>query len=331
MRMGRRLWLLIRRSRFRSELSEEMAFHRAEKQRELEAAGMSAAQARRAANNEFGNELKLRELSHEVVAFRWESVWLDLRYAMRQCLRSPGYTLTVILTLALGISATTAIYTLVYATLLHSLPYPEANRIVHIEDVRIHGRSTAGLVGVPRFFDISARNKSFESLAYFYFDHPTLIAGTRLPLPTKAVGASDQFWKLFGVQPLLGRTFNAADCLPNAPDKIVLSYAAWQQWFGADRSVIGMEVTLDQKQATIVGVMPQSFRMPSGIDLWRPSHYQPGSFRGYRNDGSRFVNVYGRLKAGTTPQAAQADLRVIGDQLQREYAGTDADWQFRSE
>ena len=331
MSLFRKLMLLLRRDRFRSDLEEEMAFHRAEQQREFEATGMTPEQAGRAAKRQFGNAMKLREQSHEAVGFRLESVWQDLRYAFRQIVRSPGFTVAVVLTLALGIGATTSIYTLVYATLLRNLPYPDADRIVHVEDMRLQGHSTGGLVGVPRFFDVSARNRSFETLSYFYFDHPTLIAGTQLPMPVKAVGADSQFWQLFGVQPLLGRTFDERDCIPNAPDAVVLSFAAWQQLFGGDRGVIDRQVLLDQKQATIVGVMPAGFHMPNGIDLWRPSHFTSTQFGDYRHEGTRFINVYARLKPGVPAQAAQADLATIGGQLQREHPATDAVWQFRSE
>ena len=331
MSLFRKLALLLRRDRFRSELDEEMAFHREQSQSEFEVAGMPPKQARQAARRQFGNETKLREQSHEIVGFRLESVGRDVRYAFRQLMRSPGFAFTAILTVALGIGATTSIYTLVYATLLRSLPYPGADRILHIEDVRLQGRSTGGLVGLPRFFDVSARSRSFESLGYFYFDHPTLIAGTQLPMPVKAAVTNGQFWQLFGVQPLLGRSFNERDCIPNAPDAVVLSYAAWQQLFGGDRSVIDRQVLLDQKQAMIVGVMPPSFRIPNGIDLWRPSHFTSSQFGSYRHEGTRFINVYARLKPGITAQAAQADLKAIGGQLQREHPATDAIWQFGSE
>jgi putative ABC transport system permease protein len=330
MSLFRKLALLLRRDRFRTELDEEMAFHRTQSQKEFEAAGMTSKQARQAAWKQFGNEVKLREQSHGVVGFRMESVWQDVRYAFRQLMRSPGFAFTAILTLALGIGATTSIYTLVYETLLRSLPYPGADRILHIEDVRLQGRSTGGLVGLPRFFDVSARNRSFESLGYFYFDHPTLIAGTQLPMPVKAAATNGKFWQLFGVQPLLGRTFGERDCIPNAPDAVVLSYAAWQQLFNGDRSIIDRQVLLDQKQATIVGVMPPAFRMPNGIDLWRPSHFTSSQFGDYRSEGTRFINVYARLKPGITAQAAQADLKVIGGQLQREHPATDVAWQFGS-
>ncbi len=331
MRLFRKLALLLGRERFRDELTEEMVFHRAQAERELEADGLSRAEAKRTALRQFGNEMKLREQSHEMVSFRIENLVRDVRYAARQMLRSPGFALTVVMTLALGIGATTAMYSLVYAALLRNLPYRDAGRILHIEDQRVHGRSTGGLVGMPRYFDVVARNRSFESMAYFYFDHPTMIHAGQLPLAARAASASGQFWTLFGVKPLLGRTFVDSDCLPNAPDTVVLSYSAWQQWFGGDTGVIGKAVLLDQKAATITGVMPPEFQIPGGVDLWRPSHFAPGQYRGYRGEGTRFVNVYARIKDGVTPAQAEAGLTTIGLQLQREFAGSDGEWRFASE
>ncbi|MFC5861640.1 ADOP family duplicated permease [Acidicapsa dinghuensis] len=337
MRLFRKLALLLGRRRFHDELREEMTFHREQTQRDLEMDGLSRLEASHAAQRQFGNEMKLREQSHEMVSFRIENLWRDVRYAVRQMLRSPGFAITVVVTLALGIGATTAMYSLVYEALLRNLPYRNAGRILHIEDQRAHGRSNGGLVGLPRYFDMAARSHAFERMAYFYFDHPTMIPAGQMPLAAKAATTSGSFWNLFGVQPLLGRTFGDSDCLPNAPDAVVLSYGAWQQWFGGDASVIGKPVLLDQKAATIVGVMPQSFQIPSGIDLWRPSHFAPGQFRGYRGDGTRFVNVYARIrngatqKDGVTQQQAEAELGTIGHQLQQEYAPTDGEWRFSSE
>src|ERR1700733_10804873 len=133
MSLFRKLALLLRRGRFRSDLDEEMAFHRAQSQKEFEAAGMAPKQARLAARRQFGNDAKLREESHEIVGFRLESVWQDARYAFRQLMRSPGFAFTAVLTLALCIGPTAAIYPLVYATLLRDLPYPDSDRILHIE------------------------------------------------------------------------------------------------------------------------------------------------------------------------------------------------------
>jgi predicted permease len=329
-RFAKKLAILFSRQRFQKELDEEMAFHREQAEKEFLAAGMTPEAARYAAMRQFGNATRLKEKSHEVVGFRGEQILQDCRYALRQLARSPGFALATVLTLALGIGATTAIFTLVHSTLLRRLPYPESDRIVNISDVRLHGRSTGGLVGVPRFFDVDARSKSFDHIAYFYFDSPTLIVGSELPEPMKAVGVSGQFWHVFGVQPLLGRTFDERDAQPNMPMVVVLSYGAWQQIFGGDASVVGKVVTLDKKSATVVGVMPPSFQMPSGTEVWLPSTFVAGSFNNWRGEGTRFINVFGRLKPGVSLPSAQSDLQRLGEQLRQEHPDADGEWQFAS-
>lgn len=327
-RFARRLEMFLRREKYRRELDEEMAFHREMVEREMVSDGVPEEEAGHAARRRFGNEVRLKEHSHEVVGFWFESVVQDFRFALRQFVKAPGFALAVMLTLALGIGATTATFTLVYSTMLKDLPYPDAGRIVRIMDVRVPGQSTGPLVGAPRFFDVRERSKSFESVGFFYFDFPTLIGGKDLPVAVHAVGANAGYWKVFSVQPLLGRTFDEQDDKPNVPDAIVLSYAAWQQRFGSDPSVIGRQVTLDQKAATIVGVLPQGFRGPGGSELWHPAHFDPATWGSYRGDGLRFINVFGRMKPGTTLKMAQDDLKRIGDQLQREHPATDGMWQF---
>ena len=163
-RFLKKLSILFGRSRFQSELDEEMAFHRAQAERDFIADGMAPETAHYAAMRQFGNATRLKEKSHEVIGFRFEQGWQDCRYAVRQMWRSPGFAAAIIGTLTLGIGATTAIFTLVYSTLLRSLPYPDAGRIIRIYDTRLQGRSTGGLVGASRFFDLAARNSSFQSL-----------------------------------------------------------------------------------------------------------------------------------------------------------------------
>ncbi len=157
MQVLRKLWMLIRRDRFHRELAEEMAFHRAQTQQELEASGMSASAARQKAAKQFGNEGKLREESHAAVHFRFESLWRDARYAARQMRRAPGFTLAVVLTLTLGIGANTAIFSVVQSTLLRPLPYAQAERIISIQDARLQGVSTGGLGSGAAFFSICIR------------------------------------------------------------------------------------------------------------------------------------------------------------------------------
>ena len=330
-RLVQKLSVLFGRQRFGRELDEEMAFHHEQAEKEFIAVGMTPEAARYAAMRQFGNPTRMKERSHELVGFWFEHVWQDFSYAIRQFLRSPGFAAAVIGTLALGIGATTAIFTLVYATLLRSLPYPAADRIVSIRDVRLQGQSTGGLVSVPRFFDLRTRSKSIESAGFFYFDDTTLIAGTQLPFSIRGAGANAGFWRVFGVQPLLGRVFDERDDQPNTPEVAVLSYATWQQIFGGAPGVIGRQVTIGQKSTTIVGVMPRGFDAPNGIDLWRPAQFTSADWNTYRGDGTRFINVLARLAPGVSIGSAQSDLRRVGEQLRREHPITDDMWQFRAE
>lgn len=234
----KKLSILFSRQRFRRDLDEEISFHREQTERGMVADGMKPEAARHAAMRQFGNATRARENAHEAVAFRLEHLVQDLRYAVRQAFRAPGFALAVIGTLTLGIGATTAIFTLVYSTLIRDLPYPGAERIVRIEDVRTQGQSTATLVGVPRLFDLEARARSFESIGFFFFESATLIDGERLPVSIRRAGTNAAFWRVYGTQPLLGRIYDERDDRPNAPQVAVLSYRAWQRLYGGDRSVV---------------------------------------------------------------------------------------------
>ncbi len=330
--LGRRLLALFHRGRFDADLEEEMRLHQELREQEQVDRGVSPEEAHYAAQRRFGNKLVLREESREMWGWNWlETLFQDIRYGLRQLRRNPGFTLVVLLTLTLGIGATTTVFTLVYSTLLRSLPFPHADHIVAIHDTRIEGRSTGGLVTGPRFFDIQTRSRSFQSLAYFYFDESTLVAGRKLPLSVQAAGANAGFWDVFGTAPLVGRTFTAADDMPNAPQTVVLSYPAWQRIFGGDRGVIGQQVTLGQRAATVIGVMPRDFSSPGGVDLWHPAQFVPGTWGSYRGEGLRFINVFGRLRPGATVEGARSDLNRIGEQLQREYPRSDGPWLFTCE
>jgi putative ABC transport system permease protein len=327
-------WLkqLFTRHRHYDELSQTIREHLDEKIADLMDRGMTREQAERTARREFGNVTRIEERSREIWQWqRLESVWADAKHSLRRLKQSPGFTAAVILTMVLGIGATTSIFTLVDATLLRSLPYPEADRIIHIKDERLQGQSPAGLVSVPRFFDLRAQSQSFEAIAFFMFARQSLTVGAQLPVAEEVASTSGEFWKVYGVQPLLGRTYDERDDQPNVPDAIVLSYAGWRRIFGGDPHVIGRQVKLDQQQATIVGVMPESFRAPTGIDLWRPAHFSPADWAKYRGDGVRFINVFARLKPGISLPMAQQDLRRVGEQLRQEYPATDGIWRFDAE
>lgn len=330
-RMGewvRKTRMLFGRDRYRRELAEEMAFHQQEAQRAHEMEGMAPVEARRAAKLAFGNVYKLQEESQREAGFRWESLWQDVRFAMRQMRRSPGFTLAVVATLALGIGANTAIFTVVHATLLRPLPYPQAERILSIRDQKVAGISTGGLVGVPRFYDLAARSRAWSALSFFCFDDATVIAGTRPAEQLDSVDVTAGFWRVFGVQPMLGRVFDEAEDRPGVPGSVVLSYGAWQRIFGGDAGAVGRVITVNTRQAVVVGVMPKEFDYPSKTEMWAAAQFDPGSWKSYRGDGTRFVNVFGRLRDGVTEAAAEGELGTIAAQLAREHADTDGPWRF---
>lgn len=294
--------------------------------------GLSEDAARRAALHSFGGVTQTRERFREQEGLLWfENLRRDAAYGLRQMRRSPGFTAVVILTLALGIGATTAIFTLVDSTLLRALPYPQAERILALHDSRIQGRSTGGLMSVPRFFDLQARSRSFQSLGFFYFDQSTMIAMNHLPVSVQASGTNAGFWKVLGTQPLLGRVYSEQDDLPSAPVTVVLSYNGWQRLFGGDRAVIGHPIKLGGLAATIIGVMPEGAEAPSGIDLWHAAQMAPADWTKYRGEGTRFINVLARLQPGVNHAMARADLERIGGQLRREHSDSDGAWQFTSE
>lgn len=288
----------MRGKKWRSDrnFNAEIESHLAHEVDRWRAEGCSESEARNRALREFGNQTQAQEHFHERhTLLWWEHLRRDLRYAIRQLARNKGFAAVTILTLALGIGAATAIFTLVHAALLRALPYTDADRIVSIQDVRLHGQSTGSLTSVPRFFDLKARSRAFSSLAFFYSDHPTVRVAAGAPVPLQAVGASGQFWHVLGVAPFLGRTFNDSDERPGADRVVVLSFAAWQQLFGGDVQAVGRKVTVDNKPATVVGVMPPSFRYPNKVEMWSAAGFQSSDWRKYRGNGTRFVNVLGRL------------------------------------
>ncbi|HVT97954.1 MAG TPA: ABC transporter permease [Acidobacteriaceae bacterium] len=327
-----RMWAMFRRRRLDGELDTELRAHLEMATEDHRRRGMSEIEAREAALRDFGGVTQVRETVREREGLLWaENLRRDVLYAMRQMKKSPGFAAVVVLTLALGIGATTAMFTVVYSTLMRALPYPDAEKILALHDARIQGVSTGGLMGAPRFFDVKARNRSFESLGFFFFDHPTLIAGRQLPVAVEAVGTNGEFWNVAGVRPLLGRVYGSQDDEPNAPETAVLSYSGWQKIFGGDRSVIREQIRLDGRAVTIVGVMPAEFNMPSGVDLWHDAQFAAADWKSYRGEGARFINVFGRLRPGVTLETAQADLDRIGEQLRAEYPHTDGLWRFTSQ
>lgn len=252
----KKIAILFRRSRFDSELQEEMAFHREQAQREFEANGMDPEAARLAALRQFGNATRLKERSHEVVGFRVETVLQDLRFALRQLRKNPVFAATSILILGLGIGASVAIFGFVDAALIRPLPYANPNRLVDVDE-----RETI----LPRtnlsrddYEDWKRMNRSFQSLDV-YGGTGFLFRQGAVSEAVPAARVSDGFFRTLGVRPILGRDFRPGEDRPGQAKIAMLTYGTWQKRFGGRRDVIGQAADLTGDAYTIVGVLPRDF------------------------------------------------------------------------
>jgi putative ABC transport system permease protein len=300
----RRIFHLRQRSDFRHELTEEMQHHLALKTEENIRAGMSEKEARYAAQREFGNVTLLNEDSRGVWNFRWLEQFLqDLRYGARMLRKSPGFTIVTVLTLALGIGANTAVFSLVNGVLLRPLPYSQPDRLVAITDVFPQG----AVVAMPSHL------KTMDVAAYYEGMEFNLTGrGEASRLYGTAVSAD--LFSVLAVKPALGRVFVSGEDQPGRDKIVMLSHALWQTEFSSDPNVVGRQMALDGQNREIVGVMPADFQFPSQkTQLWVPVHLDPRNVGNYWGGG--FMPVIGRLRAGVTLAQAHTDLRSALPQL----------------
>ncbi len=314
-RFFKKLWIFVRRQKFRGELDEEMAFHREQAEKEFRADGMALEQAHYAAKRQFGNATKMKEQSHEIVGFQFETVLQDFRFAIRQLRKNPGFTITAVCMLALGMCASVAIFAFVDAALIKPLPYPNPTRLVGVtESVAMIPWAN---LSYPDYLDWKRLNKVFSSMDMWTGDGYLLMTPTGTQM-TPGVRVSDGFFRTLGIVPALGRDFYAGEDLPSAPRTAMLSYAAWQKHFGARQDVLGESVTLSGVSYTIIGVLPRDFHFAprERAEFWTTIHATEGC------DIRRSCHEYegiGRLKEGVSVQTALADMKSIAAQLETEY------------
>jgi predicted permease len=328
-RFVKKLSILFGRKRFGSELNEEMAFHREQAERELVAGGMAPEAARYAAMRQFGNATRVKEKSHEVVGFSFESVMQDVRYAVRQLALNPGFTAVITLTLALSIGANSAIFSVIDGVLLKPLPYPHSEQIVRMF------LTSAEYPKFPLnpfdFRDFRARNKSFESMAAFTRADVQL-SGAGKPEELTGFGITSGYFRVLGLKPELGREFDWNAEIPGNGQQAILSDRLWRTRFDAAPDIVGRKITLDMQPYTVIGVMPAGIQHPGndyhavpygeGVDVWRPFEFagNPGQ------RGSHYVEGIARLKPGVEPAQANAEMNAMMAQLAREHEA-DGGWQ----
>ena len=239
----------------------------------------------------------------------------DLRFAIRTMLKRPGFTAVAVITLALGIGGSTAIFSVVNAALLRDLPYAEPDRLFHVWEVTPQRNFGQREFSYPDYQDYQ-QNQSFEGIAA-YTGGGGIMSGRGEPERVFAPAASANFFSVLGVQPLLGRTFQPGEDKQGAPRVVVLTYGMWQQRFGGDKNIVGQSVTINGDPHTVVGVLPASFQFAlRNADLWRV--YQPTDNQLTR----RFLhgsNLIGRLKPGVDQAQALSELSVIAKRIEQEH------------
>jgi putative ABC transport system permease protein len=310
------------RRQLERDLSDEIREHLDEKAAELMTAGMSREEATRAARRDFGNVTLLEEHGREV--WRWalvETFFSDLRYAFRQLRKSPAFTAAAVLTLALGIGANTAVFSVVNAVILRPLPYPEPERLVSLSSRDAHGLPHS--LSYPNFFDFRRLNRVFEHMVCFREDELAL-TGVGAPVHLSSEIVSWDLFSMLGIRPVLGRGF-----LPEEEQAghfaVVLSHSLWREKFGADPNVVGRSITLDSQPYTVAGVAPAGFNFPESnrkVQVWTTLARDAAADTMTpmtEQRGARLLEVTARLKPGVSVETARAQMDTIAAALAQQY------------
>ena len=304
-------WLKHIRSRLRLsvDLSEEMRQHLEEKIEALIADGMSREEAIHAARRAFGNATLIEQRSREV--WMWpliESIWADIKFALRQLRKSPGFAAAVVLTLALGIGANLTVFLILYGVILRPLPFPNPQQLVRINRFYpvLHDTTVPAYSGTKALFMMRA-NRTLESAAAYDYvpSHVNLMQGSGA-VPLDELRVTSSFFHVFQMEPRIGHGFRPQDMSPHAPGVVVLSNATWRQRFGADPNIVGQAITLGNQQYTVIGVADEKFHLDAKVDVWIPLQIAESP-----KDQANDYNFVARLKPGVTRAQAEDDLKRV--------------------
>jgi len=327
-----RLRGMFRRERLDQDLDEELRAHLEMRAADNLAAGMSPEQARQEAQKRFGNTALLKEDTREVDIVGWlEEAARDFRHALRMLLRNPGFTVVAVLTLALGIGANTAIFSVINSVLLHPLPYHDPDNLVMVWESNSQHRNPHNTVSPPNFLDWQSRNTVFSSMA-FVFDERDNLTGNGEPQEVVVQDVSASFFSLLGVDPIIGPGFTPENGQPGHANVVILSYGLWKERFAGDPAVVGKSILLNGHPETVVGVAPQNFNwfIKDGSltgakpQMWSPFVF-PQSFHDHKQIG-RFMTVVARLHPGATHSQAKTQMNAIAARLEQEYSDFNGHW-----
>jgi putative ABC transport system permease protein len=320
------------RRRLHNDLSEEIQGHLAEKVEELVTEGMPREDAVAMARREFGNVTRIEERGREV--WQWpaiENFFTDIHYGLRVLRKSPGFTVVAVLTLALGIGATTAIFSVIDSVLLRPLPYGDPARLAIVWESNIKHSSLQNTVAPPDFLDWQSQNTIFDDMAALYDERDNL-TGSGEPEQVIVQGVTWNFFSVLGVNPILGRGFTSENGQEKNTDVVVLSYGLWKGKFGGDPAIVGKTIELNGHGNIVLGVAPRNFDWfikKGSLTSERPQMWSPFAvpprFRDRKQIG-RFMTVVARLKPDVTVAQAQSQMNTIASRLAAEYPDFNKGW-----
>jgi predicted permease len=317
----------VRRTETERELEQELASHIEMRADELERLGLTRAEAKRRARIEFGSQEKFKEECREAIAGNFiDTLMQDVRFSLRMLRKSPGFTLVAVLTMALGIGATTAIFSVVDATLLHPLPYPQPEQLVSIQaDFPSVGARDVGM-SEPEWQDLQ-RSGIFEYVSPTWFDENNL-TGASQPARVRLLIVAPNYFSLLGVKPQLGRAFNPQDHSPGFIPEVIISDGLWKRAFGSDPNILEKSVRMDTDLYRIVGVMPAGFDAPGrtaeerNIEVWAATSFYGQPLPDHPPRNRRYLpTAIARLKPGLTIAAAQSRLDTLTTSLRKQFPG----------
>jgi putative ABC transport system permease protein len=317
---------MSRRKRMMKDLDQDIRDHIERETQDNIERGMSPEEAWYAALRKFGNVMRIREDAWEVWSLVWlEQLWQDLRYGLRQLRRNPGFTAVAVLTLALGIGANTAVFSVVNSVLLQPLPYHDPERLVSIWQT--YKGYTDVPVSTPNVETWRTQNHVFEEVAAYRVQKSFTLTGQGDAQWLQGAYVTSNFFRTLGTEPLLGRGFDASEDQPVARPEVILTHALRAGVFHSDPGIVGKIIDLDGKGYTVSGIMPTGFRFPGWTDFWLPLG-QMGkdelSSRVYHP-----LNVIARLKSGVSTLRAQVEMTTINSRNQLQYPKTDKGWGLR--
>ncbi|MDQ3687468.1 MAG: ABC transporter permease [Acidobacteriota bacterium] len=246
-----------------------------------------------------------------------QTLWQDLRYGLRTLLAKPGFTLVAIITLALGIGATSTIFSFVNGILLRPLPYEDAERLVLLDETAPKRGVTSMGVSFPNFVDWREQNQVFAGIAA-YDDRSFALTGGGEPEQLSGGIVSHNTFEILGVTPMLGRTFRPEEDGPDQSDVVILSHGLWERRFGANSGIIGQKIVVNNRARTVIGVMPLGFKFPETAELWIP--LTPEVKNWTRNDHG--ISAVGRLKLSVSLEQAQADINAVARGIEEQHPVT---------